>query len=314
MKRLEAIFKLDAKDWLAAEENYRKTSETFKRNMKIEYWVFTIIIFLIMIWDKKDIPNAYFNDLFPTYSKLGFFMFHFIAWHFLIYPILGPKAYYLGNLLKINHLKEKDSFFGQRKMKIDDSGLAIELPDSTTIHYKWDKFIRVSEDDFRYYLYLTDVRMTIIKKTAENLTDQEQNEMNALIKKYTQSLIVQESNEKKDFTIWYKMRPILLTLYLLIFIQNYFDWGISADEAEKVAYALFKKTDELDNRLFIREDLTQKDIDYAWELLSYVEEFHEKYEFTWSRSNGSTRAYFISNLISTAQNQFNKRQKEKFFK
>ena len=74
---------------------------------------------------------------------------------------------------------------GSQKMTIGDEGI-IRVTDNSTNNFKWNQFVKVSENDKNYFLYISDLQAVIISKQGLKDNESEQ-KLKEYFKKYIDS-------------------------------------------------------------------------------------------------------------------------------
>lgn len=72
---------------------------------------------------------------------------------------------------------------GECTLTISESGMLREFRNSTN-KLKWDEIKLVSEDDDRYILYMSDIQASVIKKKPHNMSEEEIQKYNQLLRNY----------------------------------------------------------------------------------------------------------------------------------
>lgn len=68
-------------------------------------------------------------------------------------------------------------------LTVSESGLLREFKNSTN-KLEWDEMKLVSEDEDRYILYLSDIKTAVIKKKPHNMSEEEIQTFNQLLRSY----------------------------------------------------------------------------------------------------------------------------------
>ncbi|RDW20069.1 hypothetical protein CWR48_04920 [Oceanobacillus arenosus] len=68
-------------------------------------------------------------------------------------------------------------------LTVSENGLVRELKNSTN-KLEWNEIKLVSEDEARYLLYMSDIHVITIKKNPYNMSEEETQEYNALLRNY----------------------------------------------------------------------------------------------------------------------------------
>ncbi|WP_187118865.1 YcxB family protein [Bacillus marasmi] len=294
-----AQYRIEPDDALAFRRDAEKTSIRIYIINLLMPWVFTAAFFLYFFFKIRTIPDVYFDELFPTYSKWFFLVFHSCIIFFIVFPLLKQVTNYLAEKIMIKKL-EWSSYFGERKLFIDDSGITIEQSNATKT-YKWKNIVRVSEDDLRYYVYITDIKAFIIKKNYSSLSEADQEELGHILRRYTVHLSTSKMKAQKKFSISLKTKTILLFLYLLTIGFSKLDWGITLNEASKEVNSLFELTDDPKAFKTIKDSLSQEEINYARQAVYHI---YDIGIFDTEKDMERTRLY---ELIHRAQNQLNEK-------
>ncbi|WP_066051197.1 YcxB family protein [Robertmurraya korlensis] len=221
--------KLNTEDILAFRKNVRETSRQMKNRYLLVGSISAIIYFLYILYKTYNVPDVYFIELFPTYSKWGFYIFHLASFIFIIYPTLVELSYYQsGSPVFI----KRSNVLNEREVNVDHLGISIESKGDTNT-YKWENILRVSEDDLRYFLYITDTKAIIINIETINLTEEQQTLLKQLIREHTNlSSSIDKTENMKRTGVWsFKTRLMLVFLYILITGISSQDWGVTLKEA-----------------------------------------------------------------------------------
>ena len=102
--------------------------------------------------------------------------------------ILYPLWYPYFTLLSIKRIIKKQNMLiilGSQKMTIGDEGI-IRVTDNSTNNFKWNQFVKVSENDKNYFLYISDLQAVIISKQGLKDNESEQ-KLKEYFKKYIDS-------------------------------------------------------------------------------------------------------------------------------
>lgn len=72
---------------------------------------------------------------------------------------------------------------GECTLTVSESGMLREFKNSTN-KLEWDEIKLVSEDDDRYILYISDIQVSVIKKKPHNMSEEEIQTFNQLLRSY----------------------------------------------------------------------------------------------------------------------------------
>src|SRR5690606_4629492 len=127
--------RIDPDDLRAYRQDVEKTSSKLRKRYLLIHCISMVTFFLFLYFKTRAIPDVYFDELFPTYSKWFFLAYHTIIIFLIVYPLLEQGAFHNSKNTMIKKLAES-SYFGERKITIDDTGVTIEQP-NTLKTFKW---------------------------------------------------------------------------------------------------------------------------------------------------------------------------------
>lgn len=162
-------YEINLEDIKASLKNSLRTSRFHKRNKIIYGFVGALLILVISIPFKFD---TFYYILTP-----------------ILFFILGRVFYNIGliyqteRIIKINNANKSVDY----KLYLSENGFKTEFK-GTTQYFTWSEVKKVSEDEKRYFIYLTDLNSVIIKKEPKNLSENEVVNFNKLISEYIKTL------------------------------------------------------------------------------------------------------------------------------
>ncbi|MEN0664242.1 YcxB family protein [Caldifermentibacillus hisashii] len=277
-------YRIEPEDFLALQKNSRETSAHTQKRLRLLSTLCLISVFFVFF---KPVINS---DI-PLYIKFGHPIFQAFIWSIVIFPLLEHFLFYLKCQYRIFRLK-KINYFSERNVTIDDRGITISSSKETNF-FSWNHFIRMNEDPFRYYLYLSEKVIVLIKKNGSNLTEKEEKELQELFLNYTKNLTHNEI--KKNIPILNtKLKIILMITYIIIMSIEYYQ-SFHLAELENKIEGLFEGTFSESANLILKEEITN----------DQIMELQEELDSIQTIGNNQILKSKLTILLDIAENQFN---------
>lgn len=161
-----AEFKITDEDLIAQQRDALKNTKYHKKTRMIQF-VASILLVSCMYWLIE-----------PATSTIILSVCVFIA----LTP-LAFKVYGYANIIRfkkdvLTHLKNK---IGLTTLRLTEDEL-IKESQHLTETFQWDELVKFTEDEKRYFLYLSDLNAITIKKEPYNMNEKEIMEYQAFIK------------------------------------------------------------------------------------------------------------------------------------
>jgi hypothetical protein len=151
----------------------------------------------------------------------------------------------------------------------------------------------MNEDPFRYYLYLNERVIVLIKKNGSNLTEKEEKELQELFLNYTKNLTHTEI--KRNIPILNtKLKIVLMITYIIIMSIEYYQ-SFHLEELENRIKGLFEGTFSESANLILKEEITN----------DQIMELREELDSIQTIGNNQILKSKLTILLDIAENQFN---------
>ena len=252
---MRVSFTLKFDDYWGFVVNRLETSLSEQAKQKRYRWILSILMFFLPI-----ISIPIFNLAFDEILLLGSIIFG-VATYFIVFPFIYPITKFLPAVLTFN---KNDPISYKKNYVISENDLTVEAGDTKQV-INWNQIEKISEDHFRFYLYLSDHEAIILKKQETNLSEEKQSKLNEFIKaKVSHFLKVDEKysgiNQLKRIGI---LIIVSIFLYNLFFYQTILSAEDILDLAERDIHALFIDAEHEE----LKDSITQEDIDEVKKLL-----------------------------------------------
>ncbi|MCU9595864.1 YcxB family protein [Caldibacillus thermolactis] len=290
---MKAKFKIESQDIWAAQKNKWQISNDDKKEKKkeiIRYVIYIIIFISLIIWFEKSQKVDY------SLAKWGIAFVELIIVLFAFVPLVVQLLYVLICWIQRKHLLKKSFFGNESTIIVDENGITTSPENKKSKSLRWQDIVQVGEDDFRYFLYLTDKTFIIVKKEPHNLTKEEQVKFNEKIKKNLNNFIRSKPFINKPlFSIRIVLVVVLLIMLLTSLTPSQKETTGPVYELEQDVYGLFEYVGEDISESIIKDNLTVEEIDNVRRNMHKI--FEELDSATHVRIP-------LSNLVNEAEKQY----------
>lgn len=163
---LIAEFKITKEDLIAQQRNALKNTKFHKKTRIMQLVIYFFAVILIVFIINPSPSNIRFG-------LLLFLVLSPLSWWFYGYAVINR---FKKDVLK--HLKNK---IGPITLSLSEDKI-IKESQHLTEKIQWNELVRFTEDEKRYFLYLSDINIITIKKEPDNMNTKEIMEYQAFIK------------------------------------------------------------------------------------------------------------------------------------
>jgi len=150
--RLNVHYKIEPEDIKAAQKNAVETTPEIQKRYRLIDTISPIILLIFLFLTST-------NE--TIYGKIMFSIVHTFFWWFVIIPFLHQWLFEL--IYWIERKKLNEAYIGQYELNINENEITINSKRGPKT-YRWEDVLRVEEDEFRYFFYLTDNTYFLVKK------------------------------------------------------------------------------------------------------------------------------------------------------
>lgn len=282
-----AKFKIESQDIWAAQKSMRKIIPKTPLQILLNYVIIPILIFIVYFdrsWNPMVIPLI--NIL------IG--LLHVLIWIFVAHPLIEKIIFYIRSWNEVQSLK-KASEFGLREIIITDDEISI-YSKGTTKQYQRKDILKIEYDHLRYFIYFRDNSYFVIKKSPENLSQEDLKVFNNLIEQYIYDIKTKPLRKLPELpTI---LQIIILIVYFIALMNPNKLWTNPYYQIEKEIFSLFEHVDSKNTSLsVIKSNLTADDINQVRRKFLKIQE-------EYSPPNND---FHLVNLIGEAEEQYLKK-------
>ncbi|MEI3598131.1 MULTISPECIES: YcxB family protein [unclassified Oceanobacillus] len=162
-----AKFKFELDDLIAIQSFLATKSKSHRRNRLLVSAVAAIglMVFIMLIFKVNFITGAIVSA----------------AFFYVSYKYISKKS--MEDQAKRIAKKDPTLVNVECTLTVSDKGLLREFKNSTS-NLGWEEIKFVSEDDERYFLYMSDVHVIVLNKNPYNMSKEETREYNTLLRNY----------------------------------------------------------------------------------------------------------------------------------